>query len=189
MPELSLTDLWRWTNLYERIAIYVLAFMLMYVVIVTIRVTYLCRSVQIEPNGENSQFSCRKPAIELTHRLRNLKSAASVAPYVGLLGTCAGILSIFRGYSGTRAYFVVLISIASIVSLLAPAAGIVVAIASTCSHNYLRNRVDSPKNQLVCKPSEENFRSFQAAQRLPLRPRFSGLPQFGLIATLGLIVV
>lgn len=73
-----------------------------------------------------------------------LKSIAVVAPYLGLLGTCSGIVTGFRGIGivADSALAAVMASGAVTVAFITTAAGLLVAIPATWSYNYLRTRMD-----------------------------------------------
>src|SRR5258708_2913636 len=97
----SLRYLWRWTNLLERLDLMVLALMLALIVVVVVRVSYRyhlarCAGV-IDTAREGFHCARRKLATELRNDVGILNSIAFAAPYLGLAGTCVGILSAFRG--------------------------------------------------------------------------------------------
>ena len=127
-----------------------------------------------------SQPGYKSLVAELSRGLATLKSIASAAPFLGLAGTCYGMLEGFYGlgrqkYGGTG----------SIVAdfggaLVATAAGLIVAIPAAVSYNVLRTRLEKLEN----RPNtllEAVPRSYGLAQTLPLRERFSGFPAFALI--------
>jgi biopolymer transport protein TolQ len=86
----------------------------------------------------------RSSSVEITKLERNLSwlaTTASVAPYVGLLGTVLGIISAFTGLGmeGTATIRAVAPGIAE--SLIATAAGLFAAIPAVISYNYFVHQV------------------------------------------------
>jgi biopolymer transport protein ExbD len=105
---------------------------------------------------------------ELKVHVGNLNSMASTAPYLGLLGTCLGILSAFSGVGMERHAYVAWVTSKVAAALVPCAAGIIVAVPATCAHVYGCTRLDLLVNELPCR------------NRLLTR-RFTEFPQFGLI--------
>jgi biopolymer transport protein ExbD len=171
--EWSIGYLWRWTNWISRLDVFVLALMLAYTLAVFIRVSYRYRVArQARVIGSASR---RKLAVELNIEVGNLKSIASTAPYLGLVGTCFGIMSAFRGIAMQKDAALAMIASEIVAALTTTAAGIIVAVPATCSYNYLRTRLDLLENKVP-------------ARRLPLAKRFSELPAFAQIAAPALAV-
>jgi biopolymer transport protein ExbD len=86
-------------------------------------------------------------AVGLRRKLYALRSIFSTAPYLGLLGTCFGIMDSFgTGYSGSPWGFAIWSVRGTSAALLSTAAGILVAITATGTHNYLRTYLDSFEN-------------------------------------------
>ena len=86
----------------------------------------------------------RSSSVEITKLERNLSwlaTTASVAPYVGLLGTVLGIISAFTGLGmeGTATIRAVAPGIAE--SLIATAAGLFAAIPAVISYNFFVHQV------------------------------------------------
>ena len=184
--EWTIGYLWLWTSLLERLDLTLLALMLAYIVVVVVRVSYRCH-VARRPGTigtANGAFprARGKLTVELGIEVGSLKSIALTAPYLGLAGTCVGILSAFRAYSGSRAGFVVMVASGMAAALMATAAGLLVAVPATWSYNYLRTRLDSLENELHGKAVERRSQYSQAAQKFPLAKRFSALTGFALIA-------
>jgi hypothetical protein len=93
--EWSIGYLWRWMNWFGHLDVIVLALLLAYTLAVFIRVSYryhVARQARVIDSA-----SRRKLAAELNIEVGNLKSIVSTAPYLGLVGTCFGIMSAFRG--------------------------------------------------------------------------------------------
>ena len=183
--ESTIEYLWRWTDPWERWVLYALALMLAYVVSVVVRTSYRCYSARrTEPadvSGDELQRARTKLIAELSLRVGGLKSVAAAAPYLGLVGACAGILGGFRAYDGTRHGFVVMVTVAATTALLSTAAGILVALPATFFYNFFRSRIESLETEVERKWPKRRARGPQVAQSLPLAPRFSKLP-FAIVA-------
>ena len=169
--------------------------MLGYTVFVVVRFSrryYLARrdSGSLFPDPMRvSQPGYERLVAKLSRGLATLKAIASAAPFLGLAGTCYGMLEGFYGlgrqkYGGTG----------SIVAdfggaLVATAAGLIVAIPAAVSYNVLRTRLEKLENRpnTLLEPVP---RSYGFAQTLPLRERFSGFPAFALIgaSVLGILI-
>jgi biopolymer transport protein ExbD len=124
--------------------------------------------------------SRRKLAADLSIGVGSLKSIASTAPYLGLVGTCFGILSVFRGFDMEKYAALMMMTSTVAAALVTTAAGILVAVPARCFHNYLRTRIELLESEV---PSEA------LAQRFPLTKRFSEVPAFALIAAPGLAIL
>lgn len=79
---------------------------------------------------------------ELKKHLWVLGTIASSAPFIGLFGTVVGIMESFKaiGSSGKSGFSVVAAGISE--SLIATAAGIIVAVIAVLFYNYLQTRVN-----------------------------------------------
>ena len=183
--EPAIEYLWRWTPSWERWVLYTLALMLAYLLIVAARVSYryyLARRTEATDLSSDQFRRARKQLIaDLSVKVGGLKSVVVAAPYLGLVGTCVGMLGGFTGYSGTRRGFVVMASVVAMAALLSTAAGILVALPATCLYNFFRARVESLETEVESKWRKHRTRGSRVAQSLPLAPRFSRLP-FALIA-------
>ena len=184
--EWSVGYLWRWMNWIVRLDVIVLALMLAYVVVVVIRISFRYRVARRA--REIDSAIRRKLAAVLSIEVGGLKSMASTAPYLGLAGTCVGIMSAlgFGGIGMEKNAALALISSRIAVALVTTAAGIVVAVPAICSHNYLRTRMDLLVSELSNDPPAQISRHRQGIRRLGLAKRFSQLPAFALIAAPGL---
>jgi len=111
---------------------------------------------------------------------QDLRSVASTAPYLGLAGTCFGILESFRGVGMQRAAALAMITTYIAASLVTTASGVLVALSAVVSYRYLFWLVD----ELELRSSSGPLIS----SRFPLRGRFSGLPAFALIAAPSLAI-
>jgi biopolymer transport protein ExbD len=178
--EWSMGDLWRSMDWFRRLDVVVLVFMLAYVLAVVTRV--FCRYKLVrEPRGIDCAGK-RKLAADLSLQARSLKSIASTAPYLGLLGTCIGIVNapgIGSGFGMEKSRALALVASGTATALITTVAGILVAVPATCSYNYLCTRIGLLQSEVFTEP---------LGCRFPLRKRFSGLPAFALIAAPGLAV-
>ena len=141
--EWSIGYLWRSMDWLRRLDVVVLVFMLAYVLAVVTRVFYRCNLVR-EPRGIDCAGQ-RKLAADLSLQARSLKSIASTAPYLGLLGTCLGILNapgIGSGFGMEKSTALALMASGTAAALITTVAGILVAVPATCSYNYLCTRID-----------------------------------------------
>jgi biopolymer transport protein ExbD len=185
--EWSIGYLWRWMNWIGRVDVFVLALLLVYIVVVVARVSCRYRSAR-HTRGIDTD-SRRRLAADLSIQLSNLKSIASTAPYLGLVGTCFGILSVFRGFDMEKHAAQVMMTSIIAAALVTTAAGILVAVPATCFYNYLRPRIDLLESTVSNEAVEPRSRSFQVARRLPLPKRSSTFPAFALIAAPSLAIL
>ena len=184
--EWSVGYLWRWMNWIVRLDVIVLALMFVYVVVVVTRV--FCRYHLARSPRQIDRAGRRKLAAVLSIELGGLKAIASSAPYLGLAGTCVGIMSglWFGGIDMEKNAALALISSRIAVALVTTAAGILVAVPAICSYNYLCTRKDLLKSEVSNDPRAQISRYHQGTRRLALAQRFSQLPAFALIAATGL---
>ena len=185
--EWSFGSLWRWMNWLQRLDVIVLALMLAHIVVVVIRVCYsyrLARRVEaIDTASRASQRSRRKLVTDLSIKVGTLKAIALVAPYLGLSGTCSGIVTGFRGIdivadSGLEA---LMISGTVTVAFITTVAGLLVAIPALWSYNYLRTRIDLLESEIPSDLPARRSRHFRFTQRFPLAAPFYRVP-FPLLA-------
>jgi len=169
--------------------------MLFYGFVVAGCVSYRCRLAErkrlVDAADPRFRRSRRKLAAHLNIWVGNLKSIACTAPFLGLAGTCEGILNaLSRGVAMEKGAALAMIESEIAATLITTAAGLLVAIPATCFHNYLRARVD----QLECRTSftrPENKVSPVSpfVQTLLPRKQISGLPTYGLMAAPCLAIV
>ncbi|MGA2005612.1 MAG: MotA/TolQ/ExbB proton channel family protein [Terriglobales bacterium] len=183
--------LWRWMNWIPRLDVIVLALMLAYVVVVVVHVSYRCHLAGREREIDNAspvfQRTRRKLAADLSVNVGNVRSIAFTAPYLGLAGTCLGLLSVFRGFVMEKHAAMVMLTTYAATSLITTAAGLLVAVPAAWSYNYLRVRMDRLESEIwrIAQPESQHFRG---AQTLPLTARFSKIP-FAVIAAPGLAII
>jgi biopolymer transport protein ExbD len=184
--EWTIRYLWRWMGSFGRLDVIVLALMLVYLFAVVIHVCfryYLARRARGIDSADR-----RTLASVLNIEVGNLKSIAVTAPYLGLVGTCVGILSASGGVGLEKHAAMAMIMTRIALALITTAAGILVAVLATCSHNYLRTRIDLLEGEAFDE-GQQRGRHFRGARRYPQTMRFSELPAFGLIAAPGLAIL
>ena len=179
--------LWPCMNWIWCLDIVVLAFMLVYVLAAGIHASCRCYIVRRRLGIEPADRSQRKLAADLRIKARTLNAIASVAPFLGLAGTCFGIMSIFSGVEGEIHEVQAMISTVA-TAPLAAAFGILVAVPAIFFSNYLCTRIDSLESELPDCVSRHR-RQPAHARRFLLTKRFSQLPSFGLLAALGLTLL
>jgi len=181
--EWNIRFLWRWMSSFGHLDVIVLALMLVYLFAVVIHVCcryYLARRARGIDNP-----STRALASALKIEVGALKSIAITAPYLGLAGTCLGILNAFGGIGMQKDAALALIKTLIALALLPTALGITVAVLATCSYDFLCTRIDSLGGETFDE-GQQRDRHFRGVRRFPQTKRFSELPAFGLIAAPGL---
>ena len=101
--EWSIGEVWRASDWVERSIFIGLALMLVYTVFVVARFFrryYSVRRVFVPDSTGPSQQSQESFVVDLSRGVATLKSIASAAPFLGLAGTCYGILGGFYGLAG-----------------------------------------------------------------------------------------
>lgn len=190
--EWSIRYLWHLMTWFGRLDVIVLAFMLIYIVVVLTHVSYryqLARHARgIDTTSWASQGGRRKLAADLSVTVGSLKSIAFAAPYLGLAGTCAGILSAFRAIAMERSDALAMITSYITAAPVTTAAGLLVAVPATWSYNYLSTRIDLLECEISSDSIEQKDRSARVAQTLPLTARFSK-PPFAVVAASGLAIL
>ena len=179
--EWSVGYLWRWMNWITRLDVIVLTLMLAYVVVVVIHVSCRYHIARRERETDTAspafQRTRMKLAADLSVKVGSLKSIAFTVPYLGLAGTCIGILSAFRGVGMEKHAAMVMTATYIAASLVTTATGLLVAISAVWSYNYLRIGIDLLESEIP-----------RIAQKFPLPARFSKLP-FAVIAAPGLAIL
>lgn len=163
--------LWRLMSWIGHADVYLLAILLAYSAAVFLRVfRRYCRTGRAPEIDSSGRM---KVVADLRTATRSLQSIAFIAPYLGLAGTCFGILEAFRGFDmefhAVRAMLTAIIASA----LLTTIAGILVALFATFFYNYLSTRDDLLQRE---------FLNERVSTRLPLQKRFSEIPAFALLA-------
>jgi hypothetical protein len=171
-------------SLFGRLDVILLALLLTYVFVVVIYA--YCRYYLARPRRGIASVHAETLAAVLNIELGGLKSIALTAPYLGLAGTCEGILSAFGGASMAHHAYVVMIATRMALALVPTAAAIPVAALATCSYNFLRTRIELLECE-VFDEQQQRGRHFRGARRFPQTKRFSELPAFGLLAVPALV--
>lgn len=182
--EWTIRFLWRWMSSFGRLDVIVLALMLLYLFAVVIHLLWryhLARRV----HGTDS-VDLRTLAAVLNIEMGSLKSIAITAPYLGLVGTCEGILSAFVGIGMQKHAAMVLIDTKLALALIPTAFGIPVAVLATCSFNWLRTRIDLLEGEVFGDQRRGSY--FRGARRFPPAKRFSEVPAFELLAAPALAI-
>lgn len=102
---------------------------------------------QVHSSREEMQTRISRRLVETNSMLKNglwiLGSISSSAPFVGLFGTVMGIMESFKaiGTTGKTGFSVVAAGISE--SLIATAAGIIVAVIALLFYNFLQTRVNA----------------------------------------------
>ena len=177
--EWSIGCQWRSMDWVRRLDVIVLTLMLVYALAVVTRV-FSRRQVAQDPRKIDS-LGRNKLMADLSVQAHRLKSIASTAPYLGLLGTCFGILNapgIGSGFGMEKYTALRLMTSGLAAALITTAAGILVTIPAICAYNYVCTRL----SLLESEESDEIQKSRLQAEHFPLKKRFSQLPAFALIA-------
>ena len=181
-------DMWRASDLVECLIFIGLALMLAYTPFVTVRFFrryFLARResfVSFADSAPASEQSKKNLVADLSRGVGTLQSIALAAPFLGLAGTCYGILLVsVRGYVGWRGGFISALSLEVPVTLVATAAGLIVSVPAAISYNILRTCLERFENNNCGTLLEAAPRSYGFAQTLPLQSQFSRLPAFALI--------
>jgi biopolymer transport protein ExbD len=164
-------------NWIVRLDVIVLALMLVYVVVVVAHV--FCRCHLARRARQIDSASRSKLAAVLRIELGGLKAIASSAPYLGLAGTCVGLMSALVFSGGNTSLATEAAKMAA--PLITTATGILVAVPATCAYDYLCTRKDLLESELPNDPDQMS-RYRQGTRRLALKKRFSQLPAFAIIA-------
>jgi biopolymer transport protein ExbD len=168
--EWDIAYLWRWMNWIGHADVYVLAVLLVHCVAVFFRAAWRYRLVRRAPEIDSSVRM--KVIADLSTAVRGFRSLSFTAPYLGLAGTCFGIMGIFRGIGmevhAVREMMTAILAAA----LITTAAGIVVAAIANCFCNDLCTRIDLLESEILNE---------SLGCRFPLRKRFSGFPALALI--------
>jgi biopolymer transport protein ExbD len=165
-----------------RLDVIVLAIMLAGVVVVIIRFSF--RFYWARRRKEIATTSRRKLAAALSIELASLRAIGSGAPYVGLAGTCVGIMCGlgFGGIGMAKSAALALIAARIALALVTTTAGILVAIPVTCTYNYICTRKDLLESEAPDVPPAQISRDRLSTRRFGLTKRLSQLPAFALMA-------
>jgi MotA/TolQ/ExbB proton channel family protein len=163
-------------GLLRRLDVIVLALMLDCVIAIVGYAAYRYHSIRRSPAADTN--SRKMFAAELSLRLYTLRSIAHTAPFLGLAGSCIGILDSFTGIGMQRGAALAFISLNLSRAPITIAAALLVAVPAIWSYNYLRTLLDLLKIE-IAGSAHETIRQrpcIGVAQSLPLKRQFSGLP-------------
>jgi hypothetical protein len=181
----SVKVMWGASDLVECLIFIGLALMLAYTAFVTVRFfrrCFLARGESFADSSLASEQSRENLVADLSRGVGTLRSIASAAPFLGLAGTCYGLLCLFfRGIFVSKVFSTSAIALELSVALVATAAGLIVAIPAAISYNILRTCLERFENNDSSTLLDATPRLYGFAQTLPLRSRFSMLPAFALI--------
>jgi len=90
-----------------------------------------------------SQREAARVHLQMRRGLNSLATVASLAPFVGLLGTVLGMMSMFKGFNGSAADGLALVARGLSESIVTTGLGLVVAIPAFWFYHYLRNSADA----------------------------------------------
>src|SRR5215471_8248655 len=179
--------LWRWVTWPGRLDLLALMLMLAYAVVVATRVSYRCHLARRTHGIDTGGSDRRRLFADLRSEARNLKSMAFIAPYLGLAGTCVGLLNLFRGIGMERHAVMLLMAAEAAAALLTTAAGILVAIAAVFLYNHLCTRIELLAGEASDNETQRIPR-FQP-RRFPLSKRSPDIPMFAMIASICLTII
>ena len=163
---------WFCMNWIARLDILLLALMLICVIVIFGRALYLYPFARRQEHRAASR-EYRELIAQLSIEASSIKSTASAAPFVGLVGTCFGISSVFRGFTMEKHMVQIIETSIVAASLVTTAAGILVAVPAICFYNYLSTRIGLLRSEV--------FSGALISQRFPLTKRFCEIP-YALIA-------
>jgi biopolymer transport protein ExbB/TolQ/biopolymer transport protein ExbD len=187
-------QMWGAADLVEYFIFFTLALMLVYTVFVTARFFRRYLPARRESSADLALASqrCKKDLIaELSRGVETLRSIAFAAPFLGLAGTCYGMLCLFfRAFLVSKSLAISAISLELSAALVATTAGLIVSIPAAVCYNVLRTRLEKFEGSCFNPFLSRTTRSYGFAQTLPLRRRFMGLPAFALIGapTLAILI-
>lgn len=184
--EWTVRYLWRWMSPFAHLDVMLLGLMLVFLFAVVIHVCCRYYSVRRPPRIESAPKKTLAAALNI--ELGSLKSIAITAPYLGLVGTCEGILSAFGGIGMEKHAAVAMIETRIALALIPTAVGIPIAVLATCSYNFLRQRIDSLRAEVFDEDLQRS-RSLRRVSRFALPHGFSDFPAFGLSAASALVIL
>jgi hypothetical protein len=178
--------MWRASDLVECLIFIGLALMLAYTAFATVRFfrRYFLARRSCAPLVDSisaSEHGNKNLVADLSREVAALQSVAFAAPFLGLAGTCYGILCLFVRISNGRFFRTSAISFELSTALVATAAGLIVVIPTAISYNILRVCLEKFESSRSGTLLEATPRTYGFAQTLLLRRRFSGMPAFALI--------
>lgn len=186
----TIGQVWRSSDLIERFIFVTLSVMVGYTALVFGRFwsRYYAARRESQSNLIFSEGHERKIVADLAAGVTTLRSIAATAPFLGLAGTCYGIMGGFRGAGMLTSFADALISAEIASALVTTAAGIIVAVPAISAYNLLQSRIEEVESELSKRTETARTDtvltapSFRFAQTRPLQRLFSRLPPFALVA-------
>lgn len=174
--EWGIRYLWWWTTWPVRLDIVVLGLSIAYTLATVIHVLERCKIARFHEQGPVRR---RALAADLGIEITNVKSVAHTAPYLGLMGTCMGILTAFRGFDMARQAALRMEASIVAAALVPAAVGIVAAVVATCSYNCLCSRLDLLDSEVPVQ------------RAMPVRParQYTEYSAYGVIAAPALAIL
>ncbi|HJZ65802.1 MAG TPA: MotA/TolQ/ExbB proton channel family protein [Candidatus Acidoferrum sp.] len=78
---------------------------------------------------------------QLKRGLNDLSAISRTAPFVGVFGTCIGILDSFRGYAGSKSGYIAFLAMNLAEALVPTTVGLLVGVVATWSYNWQNERL------------------------------------------------
>src|SRR5258706_3897905 len=184
--EWNVLYLWDYLDFISRFDAFVLAIFLVYIAIVLSRDSYRYREACRELHAD-----VRALSVELHRGIRTLQAITLTAPYLGLAGTCFGLLESFRGIGMQKAAWVAMVTTYIAASLLTTACGLIVALAAAGSSRYLLWRLEKLELRVDIhwrSLATNSAAGSQVFPKYPLRRQFSKIPAFAMLATPGFAI-
>jgi hypothetical protein len=164
-------------NWWQCSDVVVLGLMLAYIVVILIHVSFqysrASRQEAIAGDSRTFQYRRRQLVADLKIKLGVLNSIAFVAPYLGLAGTCTGLITGFSdiGIEAGSALAVVMLVVP--VAFSTTVAGLLVTIPAALFYNYLRTRIDLLESETYGDVPVRSRQRFGARHKFPLAARLS----------------
>lgn len=177
---------WRSMGLLVRFDVYGLALMFAVTLIILARTAWLYHSFAAK-SDEAAQSSLNQLICVLSRQRLWLRSFASTAPALGLLGTCIGIPAATYAWGDTnnpiRRY-----AEQFGVSLMTTAMGLAIGVIGQLADRYVRGRIAQLTSKSTYPQTPMSHRQ-RRSRRFPLQSRFSQLPTFPIMAAPWLVLL
>jgi biopolymer transport protein ExbD len=181
--EERLLYLWRWTSLLGRLDVVLLALLLTYVIWAIVSASRKLNVLARTPSIDTKAY--RAACADVHGQAKHLDLIACIAPYLGLMGTSEGILNSFMEIGMQKDTALAVMSSVMGASLVPAACGILVAIAATCSYNFLQSHIEHVET--LTPVDFQPPRTRKPAMR-PIHRRFES-SRYGLLAAIGLAII
>jgi biopolymer transport protein ExbB len=104
--------------------------------------------------SDSMERRAAEQVMDLESRIGVLGTLASVAPYIGLLGTVLGIINAFRALAESKEAGAAVVSAGIAEALVATAAGLIVAVPSAIAYNAYARKAASLDTRMALASSE-----------------------------------